>query len=166
MAKSYAPFNSRTYDLQFDKIIKDVKGKMGALLEETAKGALTDIINNEPAPFKTGSYIASHRVGINQEDTSDTVFEDVGEMSLEGAREIARAQLPKIKNIKDTDTIIISNSVGYSTKYGYSWARNVEYAGWGGSGYYLVYEKAALKAMNDIEKHVQSVKTTTTRTVK
>ena len=165
---TWKPFNSRVYDLQFDKIIKDVKGKMGALLEETAKGAMNDIINNEPAPYKTGSYIASHRIGVNQEDTSDTVFDDVGEMSLEGAREIARAQLPKIKNIKDTDTIIISNSVGYSTKYGYSWARNVEYAGWDGSSTpaYLVYEKAALKALNDIEKHVQSVKTTTTRTVK
>ena len=167
MAKSYTPFNSRTYDLQFDKIIKDVKGKMGALLEETAKGAMNDIINNEPAPYKTGSYIASHRIGVNQEDTSDTVFDDVGEMSLEGAREIARAQLSKLKNIKDTDTITISNSVGYSSKYGYSWARNVEYSGWDGkNGHtkaYLVYEKAALKALNDIEKHVQSVKTTTTK---
>jgi len=160
------PFNSRIYDLQFDKIIKDVKGKMGALLEETAKGAMNDIINNEPAPYKTGSYIASHRIGVNQEDTSDTVFVEKGGISLESARNRARAELTKLKNIKDTDTIIISNSVGYSTKYGYSWARNVEYAGWGGSGYYLVYEKAALKAMNDIEKHVQSVKTTTTRTVK
>ena len=37
------PFNSRIYDLQFDKIIKDVKGKMGALLEETAKGAMNDM---------------------------------------------------------------------------------------------------------------------------
>jgi len=156
------PFNSRIYDLQFDKIIKDVKGKMGALLEETAKGALMDIINNEPAPFKTGSYISSHRVGINQEDTSDTVIKKEGVRSLEQAKGRALAEMRKIKNIKDTDTIIISNSVGYSTHYGYSWARNVEYAGWNGSPEYLVYEKAAMKALNDIEKHVQSVKTTTT----
>jgi len=161
----WAPMNVRSYDLQFDKIIKSVKGKMGALLETTAKSALMDIINNEPAPFKTGSYISSHRVGINAEDTSDTIYEKEGEQSLEGARGIARAQLAKIKNIKDTDTIIISNSVGYSSKYGYSWARNVEYAGWAGKGPYLVYEKAALKAMNDIPKHVQYVKTTTTETV-
>jgi len=161
------PFNSRVYDLQFDKIIKDVKGKMGALLEETAKGAMNDIINNEPAPYKTGSYIASHRIGVNQEDTSDTVFVEKGGISLESARNRARAELTKLKNIKDTDTITISNSVGYSTKYGYSWARNVEYGGWDGkNGHtepYLIYSKAALKAMNDIEKHVQSVKTTTTK---
>ena len=101
------PFNSRIYDLQFDKIIKDVKGKMGALLEETAKGALMDIINNEPAPFKTGSYISSHRVGINQEDTSDTVIKKEGVRSLEQAKGRALAEMRKIKNIKDTDTIII-----------------------------------------------------------
>ena len=140
---------------------------MGALLEKTAKGILTDVIDSEPAPFKTGSYAASHRVGVNVVDTSDTVFKKEGMVTLEGARNISRIQASKLRNIKDDDTITISNSVGYSTKYGYSWARNVEYSGWDGSNIkaYLVYEKAASKAMSDITKHIQSLKTTTTEMV-
>ena len=116
----FQPMNVRSYDVQFDKIIKNVKGKMGALLEQTAKSALMDIINNKPEPYKTGSYISSHRVGINAEDTSDTVIKKEGVRSLEQAKGSALAEMRKIKDIKDTDTITISNSVGYSTRYGYS----------------------------------------------
>ena len=163
MAKPYSPFSGRVYDVQFDKIAAKIKGQMAALLKKTAESCLLNIVNHEPAPFLTGSYIASHRVGINAEDTSDTVFEKEGDMSLEGARTRAIAELSKLENIKVDDTVYISNSVGYSTKYGYSWARNVEYQGWegkkgGGRGSYLVYEQAALKAINDIPKHVQFIK--------
>lgn len=165
MAKTYQPFNARTYELQFDKIIKSVKGKMAAVLKKTAEGAMNDIINHEPAPYKTGSYMASHRIGINKVDTSDTVHDVKNPISLGAARARSRAELSKLENIKVDDVITISNSVGYSTKYGYSWARNVEYVGWGGKGPYLVYEQAAVKAMNDIAKHVQLIKTTTTEQI-
>jgi len=158
MAQSFSPTTLRSIDVQFDQITKEVKGKMAAILENTAKTCLLNVINCEGKnPFKTGSYISSHRVGINQVDTSDTVIKKQGTRTLEQAKGRALSELRKIKDIKPDDTITISNSVGYSTKYGYSWARDVEYAGWDRTGPYLVYEKAVIKTMAALPKIVTTV---------
>lgn len=157
---AYAPVNLRSYELMFARIKGKTKKYMLDVMKKTVESCMDDIINHEPAPYKTGSYIASHRVGINAIDTSDTVFKDVGDCSLGDARSIARKEKEKIKEAKIGDTIYISNSVGSSTKYGYVWAGNVEYQGWNGKGPYLVYEKAALNALNNISKHAIALKTT------
>ena len=152
----HSPTNLRSINVQFDKVIKETKDKIGLILENTAKTCLMHIINPDGEdPFKTGSYISSHRVGINQVDTSDTVIKKKGVRTLEQAKGRALAELRKIKDIKPEDTITISNSVGYSTKYGYSWAGRVEYVGWGdqnGRDAYLIYEKAVAKTMAALPK--------------
>jgi len=150
MAQSFSPTTLRSIDVQFDKIAEDVKDKMEEVLENAAKICLFHVINYEGKdPFKTGSYISSHRVGINKVDTSDTVIKDVGIITIAKAKSNAMKEMDKIKNIKLDDTITISNSVGYSTKNGYSWAGKVEYSGWPNSSVkpYLVYEKAVAKTM-------------------
>ena len=158
MAQLFSPTTLRSIDVQFDKIAKEVKGKMAAVLENTAKTCLLNVVNYEGKnPFKTGSYISSHRVGINQVDTSDTVIKKQGTRTLEQAKGRALSELRKIKDIKPDDTITISNSVGYSTKYGYSWARDVEYAGWDRTSPYLVYEKAVAKTMAALPKVVATI---------
>ena len=167
MAKPFSPTTMRSIDVQFDQLTKKVNSNIADTLAEAARTCLLNVINPDGKdPYKTGSYISSHRVGVNIVDTSDTVIYQVGIRTKEVAKARAYLELKKITNIKPDDTITISNSVGYSTKYGYSWARNVEYAGWAGQGPYLIYEKAALEAMDDIPKYVQQIKTTTTETVK
>ena len=160
MAKPYSPTNLREYDLQFEKVKSKLVKGMAMVLRKTAETCLEDIVNHEPAPYRTGSYIASHRVGINTPDSNDTVVKEKGGISLGSARAQALSQKGKLKGVKATDTIYISNSVGYSTKYGYSWARNVEYAGWNGKGPYLVYEQAALKALQNVSKYAALLMTT------
>ena len=113
MSKPYSPINLRTIDVQFDKAAKEVKNKIAAILENTAKTCLLNIINTEPSPFQTGSYISSHRVGINEVDTSDTVIYQKGIRTKDVAKGRAYLELKKIKDIKPEDTITISNSVGY-----------------------------------------------------
>ena len=157
----HSPTNMRTIDVQFDKASKAIQGKMAEVLTKTAQNCLMNIINAEPPPFKTGSYMSSHRVGINETVTTDTVIKKEGVRTLEQSQGRALAEFRKIKDVKPEDTITISNSVGYSTKYGYSWARNVEYRGWNDTSPYYVYEKAVVKTMAAIEKIVASVRTKT-----
>ena len=150
--------NMRTYDLQFAEAIRKLKGGMTEVLKETAKNTLVNIIQTEDPPYLTGSYMASHRIGINASDKSDHVVEGI--IPLGTAKQESLNELTKLESVKDGDTIFISNSVGFSTKYGYSWARNVEYAGWKGRGPYLVYEKAISKISEDVRKAVTTIKST------
>lgn len=155
---NYSPMNVRTYDLQFDKAISKLKTGMVDLLKKTAKGTMVNIVQTENPPYKTGSYMASHRIGINETDTSDHVSEDG--IPLGAAKQESLNEINKLESVKEGDDIYISNSVGYSSKYGYSWARNVEYAGWKGRGPYLVYEKAVAKIPSEVKKVITEVKTT------
>jgi len=162
MAKPYSPTTVASYDLQFNKAIAKLKGGMTDLLKKTAESCLMNIIQGPPLPYLTGSYMSSHRVGINAPDTSDTIIRKKGVRSLEQAQGRALSELSKLKDVKEGDSIYISNSVGYSTQYGYSWARNVEYAGWsskegGRKEPYLVYEKAIAKIPANIRKHVTEI---------
>ena len=160
MGKPYSPINMQELDLQFDKVLKKLKGGMTEVLKKTVEGTMMNIIQGPPLPYLTGSYMSSHRIGINEPDTSDTVIHKKGVRTLEQAQGRALSEIRKLKDVKDGDTIFISNSVGYSTKYGYSWARNVEYAGWPrGRGPYLVYETAVAKISTEISKHVTTIKT-------
>jgi len=161
MAKS-EPINSRTIDIQFDKIEKNIKNKMAAMLKETAETCFNNILTTPNPPYKTGSYMASHRIGVNQVDSSDTVFNTIGVLGLDSAIKRSAIELSKLNIVNSADDVVnISNSVGFSTKYGYSWARNVEYAGWdskkGKVDPYLVYEKAVAKTMHDLPKIAKKV---------
>jgi len=166
MAIQFVPTNTRTIDASFNAIALKTKKKMAKLLHDVVKDCFTRAVNSEPAPYKTGSYIASHRIGVGAPDGSDTVVKNDGEISISAARSQAMAQLVKIKNLKASDVIYISNSVGFSNPNPYSWARNVEYQGWDsktggkGKGPYLVYEKAALAAINRIPEHVTHIRET------
>ena len=161
MAKPYSPVNMRTLDLQFAEAIRKLKGGMTEVLKKTAEDTMMNIIQGPPLPYLTGSYMSSHRIGINETDISDIIVHKEGVRTLEQAQGRALAEVRKLKDVKEGDSIFISNSVGYSTKYGYSWARNVEYAGWpNNEGGYLVYEKAVAKIPTSIAKHVTTIKST------
>ena len=48
----YSPMNVAKYDIQFDKILKSVKGKMAAVLKKTAEGCMNDIIDHPSEPYR------------------------------------------------------------------------------------------------------------------
>ena len=160
MGKPYSPVNMKTFDLQFDAAVVKLKKSMVDILKKTAEGTFIDIVMGPPRPYLTGSYISSHRIGINEPDISDTVIHKAGIRTVEQAQSRALSELRKLDSVKEGDSIWISNSVGYSTKYGYSWARNVEYAGWPNNDRaYLVYETAIAKIPQKIKDYVTEVVT-------
>jgi hypothetical protein len=164
MSKPYSPTSMRSIDLQFDKMKKQTDAYMVNVLKKTAKTCFMNILKTDEPPYKTGSYMSSHRIGVNEEDLSDTVIKKKGLRTLEQAIGSSLQHLRKIDSVKSaSDTITISNSVGYSTKYGFSWAAKVEYVGWGdqgGRGPYLVYEKAVTQTMQQLPDIAKSVSTT------
>jgi hypothetical protein len=155
MGKQYSPTNLRAFEVALDTFDKKVKGRMAQILVKTATGCYEEIVATSPC--KTGSYIASHRISVNSIDGSDTVYSKENAVPETAAKATALLQLEKLKGVKDTDTIYISNSVGFSNANHYSWAANVEYTGWEGRGPYLIYEKAAMFAMNRIPQYVSYV---------
>jgi len=166
MGKPWQPMNMRSFDLQFDKMEKETAAYMVAVLKKTAQTCFMNILETDNPPFKTGSYMASHRIGVNIENTSDTVFHTVGVLSLENAIKRSATELPKLAAVNSvSDTVTISNSVGYSTKYGFSWAAKVEYVGWGGKGEYLVYEKAVEKTMRQLPNIAKTISITDIKVV-
>ena len=160
MAQQYSPTNLRAYEAALNVFDKKIKGAIAGVIKKTAEECYREIVAR--SPHKTGSYIASHRIGINDVDGSDTVYTKKNKIAKGVAQSAALKELGKLKGLKDTDTVYISNSVGFSNSNHYSWAANVEYAGWdtkdGSIDPYLVYEKAALLAINRIPQYVQYIK--------
>ena len=166
MGKPWQPMNMRSFDLQFDKMEKETAAYMVAVLKKTAQTCFMNILETDDPPFKTGSYMSSHRMSINDEDLSDTVIKKRGTRSLEQAIGSSLSHLRKINTVNSvSDTVTISNSVGYSTKYGFSWAAKVEYVGWGGKGEYLVYEKAVEKTMRQLPNIAKTISITDIKVV-
>lgn len=156
MAGPYSPTNLRSYEAALNVFDKKVKGAIAKVIKTTVEECYREIVAT--SPHKTGSYIASHRIGINAVDGSDTVYTKKNPMAEGTAKAAALTELQKLNGLKDTDTVYISNSVGFSNPNHYSWAANVEYGGWPAKGPYLVFEKAALMAINRIPQYVQYVK--------
>ena len=156
MAKQYSPTDLRSYEAALDVFDKKVKGAIAGVIKKTAEECYREIVAT--SPHETGSYISSHRIGINAVDGSDTVYDKKNPIAEGTAKANALTELQKLNGLKDTDTVYISNSVGFSNENHYSWAANVEYTGWPSKGPYLVYEKAALMAINRIPQYVQYVK--------
>lgn len=161
MAKQYGITNLRTFEADLNKFDSAIKKGAGNILAKAAEDCFREIVAS--SPFLTGSYIASHRISINNEDNSDTIYQ-LGEASEGAVRAEALQQLNKLRDIKATDKIYISNSVGLSNSNHYSWAANVEYTGWYGKksgtyrGPYLVYEKAMIYVMNQMPKYITSIR--------
>jgi len=158
MAKQYDIKNLRELSAVLDIFDKKTKKAMANVLKETVEGCYKEIVAT--SQHKTGSYIASHRIGVNAVDGSDTVYSKKNPVAKGTAQLAALKELSKLGKVTAEDTIYISNSVGFSNPNHYSWAANVEYYGWppNNAGGYLVYEKAALFAINRIPKYVQYVK--------
>ena len=110
--------NTRQSLDQFREEIKaEVKAKT---IELTTKGFKRLV---HLSPYKYGSYILSHRIGINSADNSFTIMPNLAELSKEkqeGAPKIGRAaakakakteQLKKIPTIKAFDSIYLTNNV-------------------------------------------------------
>ena len=156
MATQYDKTNLRSYEAALDVFDKKVKGAIAGVIKKTAEECYREIVATSPC--ETGSYIASHRIGINAVDGSDTVYTKKNPLAKAAAQAQALTELQKLNGLKDTDVVYISNSVGFSNANHYSWAANVEYSGWNNKNPYLVFEKAALMAINRIPQYVQYVK--------
>lgn len=147
------------YKLSLDEFIKEIPKFANGLKKRIAREVFFAVVNNEGAtPYKTGSYILSHRIGIGAPDTSEIIVKKGAVTADQAKASVLARQLSRLQNtgIKVEDDIHISNSVGQST--GHSWAMNVEYGGWpGGRGPYLIYEKALQKVEPQIPKFVQQV---------
>ena len=132
MGKQYQKQELKRFSVRLDEFIdEELPELVNKVKKKVAEELLYHIVYNEGGvPFKTGSYILSHRVGIGEPDDSDTIVE-IGTLSVEAARTIAMtSQKPKIEAAKPGESIFISNSVGFSNANHYSWAANVEYEGW------------------------------------
>lgn len=156
MATQYEVTNLRAFEAALNKFKIKVKNSVAGVLKQAATGCYDKILENSPC--KTGSYIASHRIAINSVDGSDTVYTTKTAIPEGVAKAQARGQLANLKGLKDTDTVYISNSVGFSNPNHYSWAANVEYTGWNGKGGYLVYEKALMHTINNMSQYASYIK--------
>ena len=156
MATQYSPTNLRTFEAALTNFEGKTKRQVARLLKKVAGECFNKIVDNSPC--LTGSYIASHRIGINDVDGSDTVYTKGNAIPEGVAKEEARGQLTKLSGLKNTDTVYISNSVGFSNPNHYSWAANVEYTGWNGKGGYLVFEKALMETINNFPNYVSYIK--------
>jgi len=156
MPAPWSPTDLRSYEAALNVFDKKVKGAIAGVIKKTVEECYREIVDT--SPWETGSYISSHRIGINAVDGSDTVFSKENPTSKAAAQAQALTELSKLTGLQDTDIVYISNSVGFSNENHYSWAANVEYSGWNNKGPYLVFEKAALMAINRIPQYVQYVK--------
>jgi len=156
MSKQYDVTNLRTFEAALKKFEIKVKNSVAGVLQQAASGCYNKILENSPC--KTGSYIASHRISVNAVDGSDTAYTKKTAIPEGVAKAQAKTQLLNLKGLKETDTVYISNSVGFSNSNHYSWAANVEYTGWNGKGGYLVYEKALMYTISNIAKYVSFMK--------
>lgn len=159
MAKDYSKsLGNHRFIREMALIIEKVDEYANSIKKEVARRCFNRIVDHEEprAPLYTGSYIASHRIGINAPDLSYTQVDIKNALTVSEARAIARGYLSVIAQAKPGDSIHLSNSVN---KRGFSWAINVEYAGWGLSATspYHVYEKAMMRTQDEVQQIAQEM---------
>lgn len=124
-------------------IIKEINDEVTNEVKKIVKDTVKDIIEASPTPqnsagYSRGSYVKSHRVALDQADTSVSMVPE-GEVD-EGAVDTAMELLDKVDElIKDPIvTVVISNNVDHAldVETGDNWKKT--------PGYH-VYEKAAAK---------------------
>jgi hypothetical protein len=145
-------------ELNLDWYISRVPHLAAAIKKKVGEELFKAVVSAENVPFVTGRYVSSHRIGIGAEDNS---FSKNGAGSLDEARsKVLASQLPKLESIKSEDNVFLTNSV--QTEKGYSYAKQVEYAGWLGTESstmpYLVYEKALLQVKPRIRQFIKDLK--------
>jgi len=141
----------------FNKLIKVIKKGEKTYKQELTQEAFKSLV--DLSPVSTGSYVLSHRIGINQKDTSVTLkkgpnpglykvlafgnparasalHEKAVFRSLKKAKTTAKPKAlkqinKKLKKIGPDDSVIISNSIPHAV--------NVEYVGWMKTPPYQVY---------------------------
>jgi len=139
------------YDVDIGEFIKKIPEFINGLKKRVARELLISIVNPEGKdPFKTGSYISSHRIGVGAPDDAVIILKK-GAVTVEQAKASVLVRgLSKLSSaINVDDDLFISNSV--------PWAKRVEYSGWVGTSPYLVYEKAVQKIEPQIPKYVDQI---------
>jgi hypothetical protein len=108
---------TRILQQKTDKMVTD---KLQGVTRNLYKNLLFTSVHpgNTQKGYSQGSFVLSHRIGINQIDTSTTIVSEV----VADAVKQAEKQMAMIQKIKAGDIVYISNSV--------LWAPNVEYGGW------------------------------------
>ena len=140
--------------LNLDWYISRIPTLAANIKKAVAKELFEEIVNTVDVPFRTGRYVASHRIGVGSEDTSYAT-EDMPNLGTARMKVLA-SELPKLENIGPNDNVYLSNSV--RSAKGFPYADKVEWKGWIDSDLssvesdnrtrrvpYLVYEKAVLK---------------------
>jgi len=128
---------------QFFQANEEIRQKCQAAVRTVAHEVYNHIVNN--TPIWTGSYMLSHRVGINQKSSEPPTYvnQEEGFLGLAPgqADEYRSRAYSRILDLSIQDNIqfvYISNDIGH--------AADVEYIGWANTPAYHVYGKAYLRA--------------------
>jgi len=124
-------------------LIQQIKDEVTNEVKKIVKDTIKDVIDASPTPqnsagYSRGSYVKSHRVALDQADTSVSMIPE-GEEDYDAA-ETAREQIDKVDELikEPIVTVVISNNVDH--------ALDVETGdNWNQTPGYHPYEKAAAK---------------------
>lgn len=114
------------FKIELDSFIEEIKDKTAEAVREVSKQAFMFVVAFSPKPqnalYSRGSYVLSHRIGINTLESDYTIVPGDEDQKDFGAQNEALSLIGKLDRVKAGDTVIISNSI--------PWADKVEYIGW------------------------------------
>jgi hypothetical protein len=124
----------------------EIKGSKEDVLKDIASKFLGALIKR--SPILTGRYVKSHKVGIDQKDTSTASL--IGTLQKDRRSAAASALMSGLNVIRSAqkfNAIYISNSLHYAHK--------VEYTGWKNSPPYFVYHHATMDMMGKADEVIK-----------
>ncbi len=113
------------FQVEIDKLTSGIDKSIQDMVSDVYEKllAFSPTPGNSRAGRSKGSYVQSHRIGINLADITHTNLGRITSPDFSSV-EKARQGMAVIDKIKLGDTITISNTI--------PWAEKVEYKGWGG----------------------------------
>ena len=120
-----------------EKLEKQVNEYIQQVVNDTYEAVIAYSPSPEKgSPFSKGSFVQSHRIGIDKAVITNTNLKGMGGKDYR-SEEKARAELGIVPKIKHGDIITISNTI--------PWAEKVEYKGWKKAKPYYTYKQAEAK---------------------
>lgn len=115
-----------------DEFRKEIKNEQVELTKKIAKIGFEKLI--QYSPYKRGSYILSHRIGIGSADLSFTLIPETpqdknkktagAEAGRGAAEQTAKTrELRKLEDLKPFQTVLLSNSVGHALAIEFGWSK-------------------------------------------
>jgi len=126
---------------QFDRASEEINQSCQIAIKNIATEVYAQVIEN--TPIWTGSYLLSHRVGINGKSSEpptytnqDIEFTGLSQDTVSAYKDQAWKRILSIETSEQIESVYISNDIGH--------AAHVEYIGWTMTPAYHVYGKAYL----------------------